>query len=131
MHGISQARIVEWVAIPFSGDLPNPGIEFTSPASPALQADYLFFFNAELLGKPCIRFRATIIQNDLISMYLIIICKDLIVKHSNILSFYVEMNEGVRGGTMFNPAHLHALVITYIFKYCLPIFFFFKIFIGV
>ena len=64
-------------------------------------------------------------------MYLIIICKDLIVKHSNILSFYVEMNEGVRGGTMFNPAHLHALVITYIFKYCLPIFFFFKIFIGV
>ena len=25
--GILQARIPEWVAIPFSGDLPNPGIE--------------------------------------------------------------------------------------------------------
>ena len=25
--GISQARILEWVAISYSGDLPNPGIE--------------------------------------------------------------------------------------------------------
>ena len=36
VHGILQARILEWVAFPFSGDLPNPGIE---PRSPALQAD--------------------------------------------------------------------------------------------
>ena len=34
-HGISQARILEWVAISFSGDLPYPG---TEPGSPALQA---------------------------------------------------------------------------------------------
>ena len=27
VHGILQARILEWVAIPFSGDLHNPGIE--------------------------------------------------------------------------------------------------------
>ena len=33
---LCQARILEWVAIPFSRDLPNPGIE---PKSPALQAD--------------------------------------------------------------------------------------------
>ena len=33
-----QARILEWVAIPFSGDLPHPGIE---PRSPALQVDSL------------------------------------------------------------------------------------------
>ena len=26
-HGILQAKILEWVAIPFSRDLPNPGIE--------------------------------------------------------------------------------------------------------
>ena len=32
VHGISQARILEWVAISFAGDLPNPGIEPTSPA---------------------------------------------------------------------------------------------------
>ena len=31
VHGISQARILEWVAIPFSGDLPDPGVEPGSP----------------------------------------------------------------------------------------------------
>ena len=45
VHGILQARILEWVAISFSGDLPNPGIE---PGSPALQADSL----SEPPGKP-------------------------------------------------------------------------------
>ena len=38
VHGILQARILEWVAIFFSRDLPNPGIE---PGSPAFQADAL------------------------------------------------------------------------------------------
>ena len=38
VHGILQARILEWVAFPFSRDLPNPGIE---PKSPSLQADSL------------------------------------------------------------------------------------------
>ena len=36
VHGILQARILEWVAFPSSGYLPNPGIE---PRSLALQAD--------------------------------------------------------------------------------------------
>ena len=38
VHGVLQARILEWVAIPFSGDLPDSGIE---PESPTLQADSL------------------------------------------------------------------------------------------
>ena len=38
VHGISQARILEWVAFPFSGDLPNPGIK---PRYPTLQVDTL------------------------------------------------------------------------------------------
>ena len=38
IHGIFQARILEWVAISFSRDLPDPGIE---PRSPTLQADSL------------------------------------------------------------------------------------------
>ena len=46
VHGILQARVLEWVAFPFSGDLPDPGIE---PGSPALQADSL---PTELSGKP-------------------------------------------------------------------------------
>ena len=46
VHGILQARIPGWVAIPLSLDLPDPGIE---PWSPALQADSL---PSELPGKP-------------------------------------------------------------------------------
>ena len=46
VHGILQARILEWVAYPFSRDLPNPGIKL---GSPALQADSL---PAEPQGKP-------------------------------------------------------------------------------
>ena len=38
---ILHARILEWVAMPSSGDLPHPGIELGSPAAPAFQADSL------------------------------------------------------------------------------------------
>jgi len=46
VHGILQARILAWVAFPFSRDLPNPGIK---PRSPTLQVDS---FPAEPPGKP-------------------------------------------------------------------------------
>ena len=46
VHGIFQVRILEWIAISFSRDLPGPGIE---PVSPALQVDSL---PAEPSGKP-------------------------------------------------------------------------------
>ena len=39
VHGISQAKILEWVAISFSGDLPDPGIE---PMSPALAGRFFY-----------------------------------------------------------------------------------------
>ena len=45
-HGILQARILEWVAFPFSEDLPDPRIRL---GSPALQADS---FPTEPSGKP-------------------------------------------------------------------------------
>ena len=38
IHGILQARILEWVAFPSPEDLPNPGVE---PRSPTLQVDSL------------------------------------------------------------------------------------------
>ena len=41
LHGLVQARILEWVAFPFPGDLPNPGMEPASLMSPAL-ADGFF-----------------------------------------------------------------------------------------
>ena len=55
-HGILQTRILEWVAIPFLRDLPNPGIE---PESPALQADAL---PSELPGKP-VKSVSTLLHN--------------------------------------------------------------------
>ena len=48
VHGILQARILEWVAISFSRDLPDPGVK---PRSPTLQADSLPF---KLPRKPLI-----------------------------------------------------------------------------
>ena len=46
VHGILQARMLEWVAFPSPEDLPNPGIESRSPT---FQADSL---PAEPQGKP-------------------------------------------------------------------------------
>jgi len=46
VHGILQARILEWVALPISKDLPNPG---SKPRSPTLQADS---FPVEPQGSP-------------------------------------------------------------------------------
>ena len=46
IHGISQARILEWLPLPSLGDLPDPGIE---PATPALAGG---FFTAEPPGRP-------------------------------------------------------------------------------
>ena len=46
VHGILQARILEWFAIPFTGDCPDSGIK---PGSPALQEDSL---PSEPPGKP-------------------------------------------------------------------------------
>ena len=46
VHGILQARILEWEPCSSPGDLPNPGIR---PGSPALQANSLL---SESPGKP-------------------------------------------------------------------------------
>ena len=46
VHGILEARILEWVLFPSPGALPGPGIKL---GSPALQVDSL---PTELSGKP-------------------------------------------------------------------------------
>ena len=40
VHGILQARILEWAAISSSRDLPDPGVEPASLASPALAGEF-------------------------------------------------------------------------------------------
>ena len=49
VHGILQARILEWAAISSSRNLPNPGIELISLESSALAGG---FFTTVLSGKP-------------------------------------------------------------------------------
>ena len=49
VHGIIQARMLEWTAIPPQGDPADPGIELTSPVSPALGGR---IFTTQLPGKP-------------------------------------------------------------------------------
>ena len=49
VHGILQARILEWLPCSPPGDLPDPEIEPASPVSAALQVDSL---PAEPQGKP-------------------------------------------------------------------------------
>ena len=46
IHGILQARMLDWIAIPYLGDLLDPGIK---SGSPTLQADS---FWSEPTGKP-------------------------------------------------------------------------------
>ena len=46
VHGVLQARVLEWAAFPSPGDLPNPRVK---PRFPALQADSL---PTELSGEP-------------------------------------------------------------------------------
>ena len=48
VNGILQTRILEWIAVSFSRNLPNPGIKLWSPA---LQVDPL---PAELPEKPSV-----------------------------------------------------------------------------
>ena len=48
VHGLLQARILEWVAMPSSRDLPDPGIK---PESHELQVDSL---PSEPLEKPVV-----------------------------------------------------------------------------
>ena len=46
VHGIFQARILEWLPFPSPGDLLDPGVR---PASPASAGEY---FTTEPPGKP-------------------------------------------------------------------------------
>ena len=62
VHGIFQATIQEWVAIPTPGDLSNPGIEPMYLVSPALSGR---LFTIAPSGKPTFRTRSIHFHNDL------------------------------------------------------------------
>ena len=56
VHGILQARILEWLPCPPSGDLPNPGIKSVFLTSPTLADGFFttssFFTTSGHLEKP-------------------------------------------------------------------------------
>ena len=61
IHGILQARKLEWVAMPSSGDLPDPGIEPVSVSlmSPALSGG---FFTTSGLRSPPLQYSTTVLS---------------------------------------------------------------------
>ena len=65
VHRIFQARILEWVAISFSRDLPDPGIEPVSLASAASAGGFFTTSTTytSLLFK--VKFRTTASQDEL------------------------------------------------------------------
>ena len=65
VHRIFQARILEWVAISFSRDLPDPGIEPVSLASAASAGGFFTTSttHTSLLFK--VKFRTTASQDEL------------------------------------------------------------------
>ena len=71
IRGILQARILEWVAMPSSRDLPSPGIK---PRSLALQVDSL---PSEPPGKPRLNVMAMVLLTffAFIQSYIILFCK--------------------------------------------------------
>ena len=72
VHGIFQARILEWLPFPSPGDLPDPGIE---PRSPALQAD---FFPTELWGNPMTNLDSILKSKDIILPTKVYIVKPMV-----------------------------------------------------
>ena len=64
IHGILQARVLEWVAISFSRDLLYPGIE---PGSPTLQViPYCLSHQVKFQNLPCLHRLMTSLQNFLL-----------------------------------------------------------------
>ena len=94
VQGILQARILEWVAVPFSRDLPNPGIE---PRSPTLQADSLL---TEPPGKPFHHYNQV-----LINWFCYTEGKWTQVQSGNSLSCGIEVAGGRGKGDIINVLH--------------------------
>ena len=63
VHGILQARILGWVAIPFSRASSRPGIE---PKSPALYVESLL---SEPPGKPIIVADAVVVSSFILNAW--------------------------------------------------------------
>ena len=71
VHGILQARMLEWVAIPSPGDFPNSGIK---PGSPVFQADSL---PSQPQGKPQSSIFSPLLTSQLFFFFLFFLFKKI------------------------------------------------------
>ena len=87
VHGIFQARILEWIATSSFRDLPDPGIEHMSLRSPALAGG---FFTTEPPGKPIYTYIHTYVCVCIyIYMYIVYnVMKNRKQIYLNLLSYY-------------------------------------------
>ena len=60
VHGILQARILQWIAMCSSGDIPDPGIELVSLMTPALAGRYC---TTSATWEACINPVITVLQS--------------------------------------------------------------------
>ena len=70
VHGFLQARVLEWVAIPFSRGSSNPWMEPASPVSPTLQADSLL---SEPPGNPLNEYLIQLSAHNIFSTYALLL----------------------------------------------------------
>ena len=94
VHGISQARILEWVVTSFSRDLPDPG---TEPVFLHWQVDS---FTTELPGKPLLYMH----------LYLYMACTSIAVSANGYLYIYLYM----RSLYIYIAIHTHLHKLFYI-----------------
>ena len=95
VHGILQARILEWVAFPSPGDPPSPGIESVSHLSPELAGEFLPLTQRLPLKKSSlptfhIQFQSEIFRNS-VNLW----CFHYIIYHSlpdSILFYFMPIN---------------------------------------
>ena len=91
VHGISQTKILEWVAFPPPGNLPDSGIEPESSASSALAVG---FFTTMPPGKPnlysigCLFFTVVVYNIRIFLNERELVSDDLIISFRERLKFH-------------------------------------------
>ena len=68
VHDISQVGILEWVFIPFSGDLPDPRIKPTPPALTCFTAEPPVLENTSSSGR--LKLRLHLVSGSLLYIYI-------------------------------------------------------------
>ena len=86
VHGISQARILEWVAISSPGDLPNPGIKPRSLTLQAVACIWSRFFTNWATGEVLLFWRHNIKSSNYsnIPNENLTLCKNVFSSHQEI-----------------------------------------------